>query len=226
MIFVDPSGNIPVDCYGTDYCGASNSDLLPDFNPVKSITKDERDDDVKPLVPQYGNGLIGPPVPQGYYEIHPLQPVIDPRIASINNYCGGPVNLACSSYMFQDGATILDFVGMAFIEIPIVAAGCKSGGLWGCAAGEAAAFFAWQASPINATETALSGISFGLIVLDDALNNGGLGENTYTAGGTFLAGLVNTASGDFIVDGYASGYNHGIFNGLHTILSGGSLLKK
>jgi hypothetical protein len=31
--YTDPSGHIPVDCYGTTYCGASNSDLLPDFKP-------------------------------------------------------------------------------------------------------------------------------------------------------------------------------------------------
>jgi len=33
--YTDPSGHIPVDCYGTTYCGASNSDLLPDFKPSK-----------------------------------------------------------------------------------------------------------------------------------------------------------------------------------------------
>jgi hypothetical protein len=28
--YADPSGNIPIDCYGTDYCGSSNSSDLPD----------------------------------------------------------------------------------------------------------------------------------------------------------------------------------------------------
>jgi len=28
----DPSGHVPADCYGTDYCGGQNSTLLPDLN--------------------------------------------------------------------------------------------------------------------------------------------------------------------------------------------------
>lgn len=28
--YADPSGHVPVDCYGTDYCGSSNSSDLPD----------------------------------------------------------------------------------------------------------------------------------------------------------------------------------------------------
>ncbi len=62
--YTDPSGHIPVDCYGTTYCGASNSHLLPDFKPSKP--KDEGND---PHIPTYGDGLIGPPEP-------PVQPPI------------------------------------------------------------------------------------------------------------------------------------------------------
>jgi hypothetical protein len=148
----------------------------------------------------------------------------DNLASSIDNYCGGPVGLACASYMFQDAATLIDAVGVVFTEIPLVTAGCAAGPE-GCLAGELAAWAAWNASPANATETMLSLISLGLTVTDDYFNNGGLGENTLTSSGTFLAGLVNTPSGDLIVDGYASGYNHGLFNGLTTIISGGPIIK-
>lgn len=30
LLYIDPSGNLPIDCYGTTYCGASNSKKLPD----------------------------------------------------------------------------------------------------------------------------------------------------------------------------------------------------
>ena len=35
--YVDPSGNIPIDCWGTSYCGSANSDLLPErYLPPRS----------------------------------------------------------------------------------------------------------------------------------------------------------------------------------------------
>ncbi len=155
-----------------------------------------------------------------------MPPANDELVSSIYNYCGGPVGLACASYMFQDAATLVDLGGVVFIEIPTVVAGCAGGGPGGCVAGEGAVILEWNLSPINPTETALSGISLVLTGLDDGINNGGFGENTYTSGATFFAGLLPlTPSWDLIVDGYASGYNHGIFNGVDYILSGGSIYK-
>ncbi|MCI0550303.1 MAG: hypothetical protein L0287_05070 [Anaerolineae bacterium] len=42
--YIDPSGHVPIDCYGTSYCGASNSKKLPD------PPKPKRDRDNKPPV--------------------------------------------------------------------------------------------------------------------------------------------------------------------------------
>jgi RHS repeat-associated protein len=48
--YTDPSGHVPVDCYGTNYCGSQNADLLPDpYKPPKPKPqpRDERDDLIK-----------------------------------------------------------------------------------------------------------------------------------------------------------------------------------
>jgi hypothetical protein len=170
---------------------------------------------IGPPIPQYGvpGGLIGPPA----------------LVASaypIDDYCNGNVDLVCAANMFQDAATLVDLVGVVFIEIPNVTTGCAAGGPAGCAAGEGATILEWNLSPLNPTETALSGISLVLTGLDDGINNGGFGENTYTSVATFLAGsLPLTPSWDLVIDGYASGYNHGIFNGIGSIFSGSPVYK-
>jgi hypothetical protein len=62
--YIDPSGHISVDCIGTNYCGANNSNLLPNGNR-SSI----------PGLRSAGGGInnppvYGPPVPEGYYETY------------------------------------------------------------------------------------------------------------------------------------------------------------
>lgn len=40
-----------------------------------------------------------------------------------------------------------------------------------------------------------------------------------------IAGLPGLLVYAVIIDGYESGYNHGLFNGIDTILGGGSILR-
>ena len=77
---------------------------------------------------------------------------------------------------------------------------------------------------LNGIETGLSTASFVLTLLADYQDDGELGENTRTAGTTFFAGLVMVDPyTDFVIDKYASGYNHGMYNDIDTILNGGPM---
>lgn len=141
----------------------------------------------------------------------------------IESYCGDTSTLGCISMLAQDAATLLDLVGVGLIEAPLVAGGCLEGGLLGCAAGEVVAAGIWSIT-LNPIEMGLSFASTGLTIFDDLINNGGIGENTITSVATSLAGaMAPTPSSDLLIDGYASGFNHGLFNGLITIGNGGSL---
>lgn len=72
--------------------------------------------------------------------------------------------------------------------------------------------------------TDASVLSFGFTALDDIFNNGGWGENSATSLTTLIAGqLPLSPSWDLAVDTYASGYNHGFFNGIYTFGSNGLL---
>ncbi len=80
---------------------------------------------------------------------------------------------------------------------------------------------------LNRAENALSFASMLFTIGDDVFNNGGAGENTVTSVATFLVGGASPDPlADLIIDGYASGYNHGIFNGIRPMFSSGELFKK
>jgi hypothetical protein len=77
----------------------------------------------------------------------------------------------------------------------------------------------------NAAETIFSFASLALTVTADALDDRQLGEASSTSFVTFLAGgLMLDPIGDVIIDGYASGYNNGTFNGINTLMNGGPLV--
>jgi hypothetical protein len=77
----------------------------------------------------------------------------------------------------------------------------------------------------NPLESALSGLSLVLTATDDYLDDGQLGESTFTSAITFLAGGINPDPiVDLAIDGYASGYNHGFFNGINDILFGAPII--
>jgi hypothetical protein len=123
----------------------------------------------------------------------------------------------------QDVATLIDLVGVGLIETPAVAVGCLEGGPLGCAIAEVGVWATWTVT-LNNVETAASTASLGFTVLDDLINNGGWGENSSTSAATWALGLLPlTPSWDLAVDTYSSGYNHGVFNGVHTIWTGGLL---
>jgi RHS repeat-associated protein len=141
----------------------------------------------------------------------------------IDSYCGDISGLACAANATQDIATLIDLVGVVLIEAPLVIGGCLGGGPLGCALGEFEAWGVWNTT-LNNAETIASGLSFVFTFGDDLLNNGGWGENSATSLTTLIAGqLPLSPSWDLAVDTYASGYNHGFFNGIYTFGSNGLL---
>ena len=148
-------------------------------------------------------------------------PTTTPTPNPVSDYCGDISGLACLANLAQDVATLTDLVGVGLIEGPAVAAGCIEGGLLGCAIAEVGVIVTWNLTLNNVEQYASAG-SFVFTVLDDLSNNGGWGENSSTSLTTLVAGtLPLTPSWDLAVDTYASGYNHGFFNGVHTIWTDG-----
>jgi len=131
----------------------------------------------------------------------------------------------------QDMATLVDMFGVAMvfgITGAECAVGLTVGGVEGlaveCIAGDIEGVIAYNVGGINVIETGFSLASLALNVSADGLDDGQLGEASYTSVTTFVTGLVMVDPfSDLIIDGYASGYNHGYFNDIYTILNGGSL---
>jgi RHS repeat-associated protein len=128
----------------------------------------------------------------------------------------------------QDAATYVD-AAFVYIEFGLVAgfciatieAGCVEGALGGLLLGQAM----FNLSGANALETGLSFVSLVLTVAADGLDDGQFGEASLMSAVTFGVGtLMTDPIADFMIDGYASGYNHEIFNGIGTIFNGGSFL--
>ena len=148
-------------------------------------------------------------------------PNISLTSAPTSGYCANISGLACVANLSQDVATLTDLVGVGLIEGPAVGVGCIEGGPFGCAIAEVGVAATWTLT-LNNVETGASGASLLTTIADDVFNNGGWGENSSTSLATFAAGLVPlTPSWDLAVDTYASGYNHGFFNGVNTIQTGG-----
>jgi hypothetical protein len=100
--------------------------------------------------------------------------------------------------------------------------GCVEGALGGLLLGQAT----FNVFGGNAAETGLSFASLIFTAGADVLDDGEFSDATTTALVTFgVGGLMTDPIGDLVVDGYASGYNHGIFNGIETIFNGGSFLR-
>ena len=152
-----------------------------------------------------------------------LEDIVQEEDNPIEAYCGENSTLSCISMVLQDATTLLDLVGVGLIEAPLVALGCLEGGLVGCAAGEVVAAGVWNLT-LNNVDVVLSWLSTGFTIADDLVNNGGIGENTITSVATSIAGMMApTPSIDLIIDAYAVGYNHGVFNGLISIGNGAPL---
>jgi hypothetical protein len=74
----------------------------------------------------------------------------------------------------------------------------------------------------NAWESIFSGLSLIFTYAADSADDGQISETTLTSAVTFGLGLITPDPIiDLAIDGYASGYNHGVFNGVDTIMNGG-----
>jgi len=128
-------------------------------------------------------------------------------------------------------ATLIDVVGVIVVSLDIgfgCVAGAAANGIGivpGCGAGLLAGLVGYN-TVLNPFETGLSASSFVLTGFADYLDDGELGEATRTSGTTFFTGLVMVDPyTDLVIDGYASGYNHGRFNDIDTILNGGPIIR-
>jgi hypothetical protein len=132
----------------------------------------------------------------------------------------------------QDVATVMSSLG-AVVTIASTISGCilgsEAGVLPGCAGGYAAGYVFHQ-GVTNPLETVLSAASLGATIWSDVLTQDtrinswdvrrwAVGEDTKTSAATFAAGTIITEPIiDAGIDIYASGYNHGAFCGISTVL--------
>jgi hypothetical protein len=124
----------------------------------------------------------------------------------------------------QDTATYIDMI-FVVAEGMEIANGCLVGPE-GCMAGALLGKIAFNVTGANTAEAFLSTSSFGLTALADLIDDGQFSKATGTSLVTAIAGaaMVNPI-GDFAIDRYSSGYNHGIVNGIDALMNGAPILK-
>lgn len=223
MRYVDPSGNIPIDCYGTSYCGSQNSSLLPPA-PVYSSP-------LSPIKPKTGGGGGNGGTTTTPTVIPTTTSTQDPNPSGENpqySYCGGGDlfynYMDCGATITQDLALLVD-LPFAGVEIIAIGVGCF-GGLKGCAAGAALGQELFNLSGGNLVETVLGFSSAGFTYFADGYDDGEIGEATFTSFATVVAGtLSQDPIVDFTIDGYASGYNHDVFNGIYSFFNSEPVIK-
>jgi hypothetical protein len=152
------------------------------------------------------------------------------------SYCGGGPNLPsnvfdCIATATQDLATAID-IPFAGTELGLIAIGCFGGGPEACAAGAAAGVEAgivfFNVTGGNLAEMVLSTTSGGFSFLADASANGisHIGESTVTAVAGVVAGSLSPDPIlDLIIDGYGSGYNHDVFNGVFSFFNSDPVIR-
>jgi hypothetical protein len=131
-----------------------------------------------------------------------------------------------ASTFFQFLALLVDGP-IGVVELLAAGFACGATVEFGCVPGAAEVMIDFIAlynlSPLNLTETILSGLSSGLTIAADKIDDGEYGEATHTAIATFLTGLAAPdPSVDAFIDLYALGYAIGYYNGIDTIMNGGS----
>ncbi len=147
--------------------------------------------------------------------------------AKCENFWNDPACLDYYSIVSQDLATAFSTTGAlatAFSTIVGCLSGTEAGVLPGCAGGYAAGV-GFHITITNPFETVFSTISLVLAIRSDFVTHDSsfseweLGEDSKTAILTSVLGTVNTDPFvDAGIDVYASGYNHGYFCGVSTIL--------
>lgn len=144
---------------------------------------------------------------------------------SFSTFWNNAICLDSASLVFQDAATLFSSAG-ASVTFLTTLVGCSATEI-GCAAGYLFGVYI-HTSIFNGPETVSSTASFITTVQSDLvtkdtyfknLHDWGFGEDTKTGFMTFLPGLISTEPFvDVGADIYASGYNHGYFCGVSTIL--------
>ena len=130
----------------------------------------------------------------------------------------------------QDIATGIDAV-FGLIELGLGVAGCiafvEVGCIEGAGAGLLAGDIVFNLTGANGAETFFSGVSLAATVIADGLDDGQLGDASLTSAITFgMGAAMPDPIGDFVIDGYASGYNHGIFSGIGALFNGSPFFVK
>jgi RHS repeat-associated protein len=219
--YTDPTGHM-IPCEPGDVCQHPDPPPPPPPDPDPEPDPDPTPDP-NPTPSPTPTPMPNPgPVPAPYQNTDYYQLIANNLYTNpIESYCGDISGLACLANLAQDTATLVDLVGVGLIETPAVIAGCFEGGPLGCAIAEVGVIATWNVT-LNNVEWSASTLSLGLTIADDVFNNGGWGENSSTSLVAWVAGTMPlTPSWDLAVDIYASGYNHGFFNGVNTISTDG-----
>ncbi len=221
--FNDPTGHEPKYGEGACYeinCNNANGTKVVDGNGKGGAPK-KRDEDQENL------GDI-------FEKVYDDWATLDAKCASSGNDTFN--NAACLDYIAvvsQDLATIASGIGAAVTAITTIvgcAVGSEAGILPGCAAGYALGFWT-HFNDTNIVESGFNIVTYLATAQSDFktgdtkidLHNPGqqiiVGEDTITATHTLIAGITTSEPfSDFAIDFYSSGYNHGYFCGMSTIL--------
>jgi RHS repeat-associated protein len=213
---------IPGGVQGYDRYAYINNDPINNTDPTGHIPSPGqngcqlRDEDGNCLITDADNPATGP------------DSSIDDPAPTTNNELVDDLNGAAAFFQFLallvDGPLGVVEVGAAGVVCGVtVEVGCLPG------AGEVVLDFdlLYNATPLNLAETIFSGISAGLTIAADLIDDGEWGEPSNTAVTTFLVGLVIPDPAlDAVVDFYGLGYATGEYNGIDTIINGGGILKR
>jgi len=209
--FNDPSGHSPVctaaiiDGVCQQWSGLTGVNASAGF---ERLTDKQANAKMK-ATPQLGSKSKGKGVGGNYND----QP--DKIVSSINT-------LATAS---QDVATVID-LGFAIPEVVVGLIGLLSGGPETLPVVVGGMDIAWNLSGANGFETGFGLTSLIFTGIADRLDDGQFGDATLTSASTFVAGaLMVDPIGDLVIDGYGSGYNHGIFIGIDGIMNGNFIIK-
>jgi hypothetical protein len=135
------------------------------------------------------------------------------------NFLNGAATVA------QDIAMLID-TPFAITEMVFIVGECIAAPPEGCVTGALMGEAAFNLSGANAAESILGLASLVLTGAADIIDDGEFGETTDTSFATFLVGgLMFDPIADLAIDGYASGYNHGTFNGIDSLMNGESLFR-
>jgi RHS repeat-associated protein len=229
--YVDPSGHLPTD----GECGLHGEECDP-WGSESVPPSPSSPTSFKPKVPTCASGDLNCLLNQWWKkngttvcnDIVQVAHVCDPDFwkqggqfsLELLQYLPGPLKdaivalLNSGAGVTQDLATLVDFVGVAIV-FGLTLASCPMG----CAEGTLAGLLIWATPIFNGTETGLSWASTLLTISADLMDDRKWGESSSTSVATSLAGTVAfDPFTDLIIDGYASGYNHGLFCGIYTLI--------